>query len=107
MVDSVKYLVEAGQRLIAKKETFKHGEWLPWLEANTDMLGFETQRTAQKLMTLATDAEAIRWNRVAWGNNVRGTEGTGSLLRQIRPFVIDRSRVRIPSLACQIISDLR
>jgi phage N-6-adenine-methyltransferase len=86
MVNSVKYLVEAGQRLIAKKETLNHGEWLPWLEANADVLGFENPRTSQHLMKLASkydvdvvfdEAEALRLNRLAWGNNVRGTEGTG------------------------------
>jgi phage N-6-adenine-methyltransferase len=87
MVDSVKYLAEAGQRLIAKKETLKHGEWLPWLQANADALGFDTPRTAQRLIEVARkydvdvvfdEAEALRLNQLAWGNNnVRGTQGTG------------------------------
>lgn len=85
MVDSVKCLVEAGQRLTAKKESFNHGEWLPWLEANADVLGFESRFTAAKLMSIGKCAasgtfdedEAIRLNRLAWGHNVRGTEGTG------------------------------
>jgi len=49
MVDSVRYLVEAGQRLVAKKDSLRHGEWLPWLEANADALGFG-ERTARLLM---------------------------------------------------------
>jgi phage N-6-adenine-methyltransferase len=86
MVDSVKYLVEAGQRLIAKKATLIHGEWLPWLAANAEALGFESRFTAAKLMKIAEkcaaggtidEVEAVRLNRLAWGHNVRGTEGTG------------------------------
>ena len=86
MVDSLRYLIEAGHRLIAKQDSLAHGEWLPWLEVNKDALGFDTPRTAQRLIAVATncdvdvvfdEAEAIRLNRIAWGNNVRGTEGTG------------------------------
>src|SRR5262249_58426680 len=28
MIDSVRYLIEAGQRLTAKKNSLRHGEWL-------------------------------------------------------------------------------
>ena len=86
MLNSVKYLIEAGHRLIAKKASLNHGEWLLWLKANADALDFEAPQTAQKLMGLARkypvdavfdEIEAIRANRLAWGNNVRGTEGTG------------------------------
>jgi ParB family chromosome partitioning protein len=86
MVGSIKYLAEAGRRLITKKESLKHGEWLPWLQANADALGFENRSTAQRLMMLGAkwcasasfdEAEALRLNRLAWGHNVRGTQGTG------------------------------
>ncbi len=78
LVDSVSYLIECGQRLTEKKATMKHGQWLPWLESNTGVLGFETDRTAQRLMkvaaanpTLASDlgtSEALRISRQTWGN---------------------------------------
>jgi hypothetical protein len=77
LVDSVKYAVECGQKLIAKKETLKHGEWLPWIKANVCVLGFETDRTAQRLIGLASnptltsdldEAVAVTVSRKLWGN---------------------------------------
>src|SRR4051794_14388587 len=56
---SIKKYVEAGRKLIAKKESLNHGEWLPWLEAE----GIQRPR-ANECMRLATalgsetDAEA-------------------------------------------------
>lgn len=78
MIDSVRYLVEAGQRLIAKKNTLRHGEWLPWLGANADALAFDTPRTAQPLMRGAEKAKpashldedaALQLNREIWGHS--------------------------------------
>ena len=86
MVDSVKYLIEAGRGLTAKKQALAHGEWLSWLKDNADALGFSDRSTASRLMKLAgkccvdapfDDEEALRLNRIAWGNNVRGISGTG------------------------------
>jgi phage N-6-adenine-methyltransferase len=86
MADSVRHMVEAGRRLLEKKESVGHGNWLPWLEANKEVLGFENRRTASRLMEAATkwdvnapfdEAEARRLNRTIWGNAVRGTAGTG------------------------------
>ena len=49
-------LLKAGRRLIAKKESMRrHGDWLPWLEANAEALGFSTDRTAQRLMKIAKE----------------------------------------------------
>lgn len=87
VVDSVKYCIEAGRRLAAKKQEMKHGEWMPWLSENADVLGFETDRTAQRLIKLsanptpASDLDggaAVEISRKLWGHeNVRGTTGTG------------------------------
>ena len=77
MVESMTYLVEAGNRLIAKKDSLARGEWLPWLETNAEVLGFESRRTASRLMAAALqwgvnapfeENEALRLNRVVWGN---------------------------------------
>ncbi len=67
-----------------------HGEWLPWLETNAGVLGFETDRTARFLMKAATDYSnrklasdldentAAQISRKMWGHSdVRGTLGTG------------------------------
>jgi phage N-6-adenine-methyltransferase len=89
MIDSVRSLQEAGRLLLAKKESLPHGQWLSWLSDNEDALGFGI-RTADRLMRGAAakaakldvnveygEAEAVRLNRLIWGNNVRGTQGTG------------------------------
>ena len=53
MINSVRYLLDAGRRLIEKKQALGHGNWLPWLATNVDALGFE-EWTAQRLMRAAT-----------------------------------------------------
>lgn len=76
MAESVKYLIEAGQKLIEKKKSLAHGEWLPWLKANADALGFSSERTARRLMAVAkrtltsdiTEAEASQISKSVWGN---------------------------------------
>jgi hypothetical protein len=77
-VESVSYLFECGRRLQQKRESLKRGDWLPWLRANEQMLGFG-ERTAQLLMKasatnpqLTSDlppAEAAAINRRIWGND--------------------------------------
>jgi N6-adenosine-specific RNA methylase IME4 len=79
IVDAVVYWGEAGQRLAAKKSELGHGQWLPWLAANAEVLGFG-ERTAQLLIKGAkanpkldfgnlTEATALALNRQIWGNN--------------------------------------
>ncbi len=86
MLDSVQHLIEAGRRLKEKKKSIGHGNWLPWLEANAEVLGFDTRMTSSRLINLADkcnagvtfdEAEALKISRFAWGHNVRGTQGTG------------------------------
>ena len=88
LVDSVKYQIECGQRLTAKKATTRHGQWLPWLDSNLGVLGFSARTTATRLMKVAKannasthhleTSEALQISRQAWGNNTtRGTTGTG------------------------------
>jgi hypothetical protein len=68
LIDSVRYAIEAGHRLAAKKASLDHGDWLPWLEANAEVLGFETDRSARLLMAAwkrwrqryGSEAEAMR-----------------------------------------------
>jgi phage N-6-adenine-methyltransferase len=85
MVNSVRYLLDAGRRLLEKKQALGHGSWLPWLAANVDALGFE-EWTAQRLMRAATkyvashgfnEDQARQISREIWGHNVRGTLGSG------------------------------
>jgi phage N-6-adenine-methyltransferase len=88
MVNSVRYFIEAGRRLIDKKAGLGHGEWLPWLRANAGALGFDNRSTAQRLMNVAKksngalthhldETTAAALSREIWNNNVRGTLGTG------------------------------
>jgi hypothetical protein len=85
IVDSVKYLIEAGQKLAKKKDEVGHGEWLPWLKANADTLGFAVQKnachTAARLIKLAnpnhapardfTETEASQISKSVWGHTKR------------------------------------
>jgi len=48
--DRVFYLREAGNRLLKKKESLGHGQWLRWLKDNHDALGFSV-RVARALIT--------------------------------------------------------
>jgi hypothetical protein len=43
LIDSVNYAMQCGQRLAAKKKEVGHGNWLSWLAANADALGFHSQ----------------------------------------------------------------
>lgn len=91
IVDSVLYSIECGQRLSEKKAALGHGNFLPWLKENEDILGFSSDRTAQRLIrladtasqnpTLASDLEpgsALAISRQLWGHSpAHGTQGSG------------------------------
>lgn len=75
-VESVRLLLQAGSRLAKKKAELGHGEWLPWIEANEDTLGFKEQ-AAQRLIRAASkyvvndgfdDDRAVAISREIWGN---------------------------------------
>jgi hypothetical protein len=53
-----------------------HGEWLPWLEANREKLGFG-ERTARRLLEIAANPQltADLWRHEK--RKIRGTQGTG------------------------------
>lgn len=82
--NAARRLIDTGRRLNAKKASLKHGEWLPWLAHNAEILDFETPRTAQRLLQLGiskcdvnvafTDEEAIEICRTIWGNNKHTAE---------------------------------
>jgi len=89
MVESVEYLIECGHRLTAKKKQVGHGNWLAWLGNNADVLGFNSVRTADRLMHGAAKLDAsvefdeigaLQISRDMWGHlgPVRGTTGTGN-----------------------------
>jgi len=86
IADSVRCLIKAGHRLAKKKDELGHGNWLPWLAANADVLGFDTPRTAQRLIDVASkydagvaieDQQTLAISRQIWGHNVRGAQGAG------------------------------
>jgi hypothetical protein len=100
MVDSVRYLIEAGRRLAMKKDSLGHGEWLPWLETNADALGFG-ERAARMLVRGAnrqltsdlSETDAIQINREIWGNNGGPrTLGTGEYEWYTPPKYIELAR---------------
>lgn len=77
MIDNVKHLLEVGRMLIEKKESLDHGQWIPWLDENRDVLGFtvnvangivkETKANCGLTHNL-TEVEAARINRKMWRN---------------------------------------
>jgi hypothetical protein len=88
MIDSVRYRIKAGHRLIAKRDSLNRGEWLPWLQANAEMLGFGVS-AANKLMKAASkfvagyefdEATALQASRQIWGH------GSGQPKKLIYPY---------------------
>jgi hypothetical protein len=53
---SLEYGMAAGDLLIEAKAQLKHGEWLPWLEANCGL----SERSAQVYMRLARNREKVK-----------------------------------------------
>ena len=76
-IDTVRYLLECGQKLIEQKEATPFGEWLLWVKRHQQILGFN-DRTARRLMDAARryrssttdldDDSAAKLNRLIWGN---------------------------------------
>ena len=90
VTETAHYLLETGRALLEKKASMSHGEWMPWLADNADVLGFESRSTASRLVQLAiskcsvnapfANEEASAIISAIWGNGgapVRGTAGTG------------------------------
>jgi Protein of unknown function (DUF3102) len=83
ILDGIKFHLQVGRTLIQKKASLNHGEWVPWLRTNADVLGFKHRTTAARLMKAAAanvsstqplnSAEAIRFNRTLWGNLIAAT----------------------------------
>jgi N6-adenosine-specific RNA methylase IME4 len=94
MVDSVRYLLEAGSALIAKQDAMAHGQWIPWLKENAQTLGFASRYTAAKLMSAArkhskcvvdgtfAEEQALQINRETWGNTYSDTQ----ILAEAKPI---------------------
>jgi hypothetical protein len=57
--DRIFYLRDAGIRLLRKKESLGHGQWLAWLQDNTSVLGFG-ERGARSLIC------GVQWMASNW-----------------------------------------
>jgi hypothetical protein len=75
-VSSVNALIDCGRALIAAKENMDHGQWLPWLKANEEALGFG-RSAATKMMAAARKCvagysfegqQALEVSRAIWGH---------------------------------------
>lgn len=97
--DSLRYAIECGRMLAEHKASLKHGEWLPWLEANAGALGFSSdlvnsQRTAQRLMgmaaytTPASDLDQQQTSdalRELWGHKERTSKAPARVIVKAEP----------------------
>jgi hypothetical protein len=80
IIAAARFHIQCGQQLTKKKQALGHGQWLPWLQANADLLGGLTPRTAQLLMQAAAKyevdfafadvAQAKEFNRQLWHNDI-------------------------------------
>ncbi len=100
MVDSVKYLIEAGRKLKEKKDSLAHGEWLPWLKENEDALEFKGERMAQRLMAVANkydagvvfeEAKALQISKSVWGHVPKAATKPGNSKERKPPKRHDRT----------------
>ena len=85
-VQSVRYALQLGKQLHAKKRSLEHGKWGPWLTASEAVLGF-VPRTAQRLIkayatwtsyvdpdVLLDEATAHEISQFIWGNTGKDTK---------------------------------
>ncbi len=114
LVASVRDRQECGRRLIAKKDQVGHGHWLEWLQANADVLGFKTRRTAAMLMKEAskweasfsfddlTPAQALEISRQTWGHNPisNGWVNSGDDEWFTQPKYIELARTVLGAIDC-------
>jgi ParB family chromosome partitioning protein len=89
VVGGVLHLAECGRKLAAKQAAVGHGKWISWLSSNAGILGFDTPRTAQRLIKLAANATlaspleiegAAQLLKLTWGHKGEGNhraQGTG------------------------------
>jgi DNA N-6-adenine-methyltransferase (Dam)/Protein of unknown function (DUF3102) len=91
-IESARHLIEAGQRLAEKKKSLGHGEWLPWLAANAEVLGFRDRSTASRLMAAgkrwcagapSDESEAVEVGRAVWGTPAEVIAMARSVLGEI------------------------
>jgi hypothetical protein len=102
IIESVCCRLECGHRLTKKKIELGYGNFLPWVKANADVLGFDV-RAAQFLMRGAAkyeagfvcdENEALAISKEMWGHPgpVRGTAGTGEFERYTPAEYIEAAR---------------
>ena len=53
LAEAVVARLECGRRLAEKKDSMQHGVWLPWLQENAGVLGFDSRLTASRLIKAA------------------------------------------------------
>jgi hypothetical protein len=112
LVDAVKYLIEAGEKLTRKKAELNHGEWMPWLKENVDVLGFG-HPTATRMMKAAgkycagatfTETEASQISKNIWGHTKAGRKPRRRQVDGIEEVIVAKANAGLvsPQIAAEL-----
>lgn len=97
--NALQHALACGNDLLAAKAKMKHGEWMPWLEANCDV----HHSTACKYMLLAQELPPLLDSKYGGTPHLDVTSGL-KLLRDERRAAKDRERAQTRKQAAKAIS---
>ena len=92
---AVEHAIRCGQLLLEKKAAMRHGEWIPWIEANCEFDRFSAakyMKAANVASTAHLDSDSrLALSREIWGNNCRRQKPDIPTATSFRPDDSDQS----------------